>query len=207
MNKLKAIGYIRISPLLQEDPQSQISTIKKTASNSNIHLVEELIERSFSGKSEKRPELDKVVEMAKNREFSILIVSSLDRLGKSHLHLLKLIEKLDAYGVSLISVSENIDLSSPAQIDQLNLVKALNQLSSRITSERIKLSLAIKKNISQLTGSELRLGRPSISNDTKEKIIRLRKGGMSIRKISDFLGNVSKSTVERVINAKKAHED
>jgi DNA invertase Pin-like site-specific DNA recombinase len=58
--------------------------------------------------------LDELVAAATAGEIDVVLVAKLDRLGRSLLHLLELIERLDALGVRVLSACEGIDTRTPA---------------------------------------------------------------------------------------------
>lgn len=199
MKPVKAVAYARVSTLLGQDTENQLVGIRELAKNRNFLLTTEYVDEGISGKSEKRPSLDRLVKDARMGKFQIIIIYSIDRLGRSTKHLLNLLDELRHYGVSIISIRENMDFSSPTGQMALTMVAAVAQLEAQLISERIKTSLAVKKAIAQNSGSNWRCGRPPITEDTKQMVLHLRKQGLSIRKIASTLGNISKSSVNKIL--------
>jgi DNA invertase Pin-like site-specific DNA recombinase len=62
---------------------------------------------------DRRSGLDELVKAARAGKFKILLIYSIDRLARDTRHLLNLIHELNLYGVSLISIRESIDFSTP----------------------------------------------------------------------------------------------
>lgn len=197
--KVKAVAYARVSTLLGQDVQNQLVGIRELAENRGFQLIKEYCDEGVSGKLSKRPFLDELVRDARLGKFKIIIVYSIDRLGRSTKHLLNLLDELSHYGVSLISLRENLDFSTPTGQMALTMISAVAQLEAQIISERIKTSLAVKKSIASKTNSNWRCGRPPISDEVKEEVLRLRESGLSIRKIANSLDGISKSSVERIL--------
>jgi DNA invertase Pin-like site-specific DNA recombinase len=204
MKPIKAVAYARVSTLLGQDVENQLTGIRELASNRDFQLINEYIDEGISGKTDKRPGLNTLVRDAKLGRFKVVIIHSIDRLGRSTKHLLNLLDELRHYGVSIISIRENLDFSTPTGQMALTMIAAVAQLEAQLISERIKTSLAVKKAVAQSNPSSTwRMGRPPIDNITKDKVRELRKSGLSIRKIASTLGNISKSSVEKILKDEK----
>jgi DNA invertase Pin-like site-specific DNA recombinase len=67
---------------------------------------------SASGKLARRPELDKAL-LSANRAGDQLVVTKLDRLGRSLEHLIDLSKTLQERGVDLVVLNQNLDTSTP----------------------------------------------------------------------------------------------
>jgi len=202
-SKIKVAAYARVSTLLNQDPQNQLFGIRKFSIDRGFSIVGEYTDFA-SGTKEVRPELSRLIRDARMGKFKILIVHAIDRLGRSTKHLLNLLDELNHYGVSFISIREQLDFSSPTGKMALTMLSAVSQLERQLISERIKTALAVKKMVAQRNGSNWRCGRPSIQAHLKDKVLELRERGLSIRGISRFLnGEISKSSVERIIKESK----
>lgn len=208
MKSTKACAYARVSTLLGQDVENQLVGIRELAKNRNFELVHEYIDEGLSGRytQEKRPGLKALVRDAKLGKFKILIVHSIDRIFRSSKDMLILLDELKHYGVSIISIRENLDFSTPTGQMALTMISAVSQLEAQITSERIRVSLAVKKKLAESNpSSNWRMGRPPIDEETKDKVLKLREQGLSIRKIAEEIGTLSKSSVEKILrNSKKS---
>ena len=197
--RIKAVAYARVSTLLGQDVENQLSGIRELSKNRNFNLIGEYFDEGVSGRREKRPSLDKLVKDARLGKFNVIVIHSIDRLGRSTKHLLNLLDELNHYGISLISIRENLDFSTPTGQMALTMLSAVAQLEAQLISERIKTSLAVKKALAQKSNSNWRCGRPPIDDTIKDEVLRLRSQGLSIREIANSLGTVSKSSVERIL--------
>jgi DNA invertase Pin-like site-specific DNA recombinase len=196
---IKAVAYARVSTLLGQDVQHQLHGIRQLAKQRDFNLVSEYIDEGISGTSERRPSLDRLIKDARKGLFSIIIIHSIDRLGRSTKHLLNLMDEFRHLNISIISIRESLDFSTPTGQMALTMLSAVAQLEAQLTSERIKTALAVKKALATKTGNGWRCGRPPLNSDLEEKVIQLRNDGKSIREISKLLGNISKSSVSRII--------
>jgi DNA invertase Pin-like site-specific DNA recombinase len=200
MNKVTKVAiYARVSTLLGQDISNQTYGLQELITQRGFHLVEIYSDEGISGTKDKRPGLDRLVKDARNGRFSIVLIHSIDRLGRSTKHLLNLMDEFRRYKVSIISLRESLDFSTPYGELALTLISAVAQLEAQLISERIRTSLAVKKALATKTGNGWRCGRPSLSPEIIQDVIALRNRGLSVRKISVHLGNVSKSSVLRII--------
>lgn len=197
--KSKAAAYARVSTLLGQDPEHQLVSIRSFAEGRSFDLTDEYVDHGISGTKERRPLLDKMVRDARLGKFKIIIIVGIDRLARDTRHLLNLINELNHYGVSVISLRENIDFTTPMGQAALAIFGAMASLERSLISERIKTALAAKKLAAQQTGSGWRCGRPTgLTKDKEAEILRLQKDGHSIRAIARRVG-LGKTTVHRFL--------
>lgn len=194
-----AVAYSRVSTLLGQDVQNQLHGIRELAKQRGFNLVKEYCDQGISGRTERRPSLDQLIKDARQGKFKIIIIHSIDRLGRSTKHLLNLLDELSHYGVSIISIRENLDFSTPMGQMALTMLSAVAQLEAQLISERIKTALAVKKAIAIKSNNGWRCGRPPLDQELEEKVTHLRNEGKSIREISKCLGSISKSSVSRIV--------
>ncbi len=76
-------------------------------------VINSYVDPGFSGKDGERPGLGRLLSDAKIGLFDRVIVFKLDRLARNLRLLLDIEQKIRVYGVSLISVKESIDTSTP----------------------------------------------------------------------------------------------
>lgn len=202
--KTKAVAYVRVSTLLQQEPQNQLEHIRKFASARDFELANEYVDIGISGAKERRPELDRLVKDARKGLFKIIIIAGIDRLARDTRHLLNLINELTYYGVFIISLRENIDFSTPMGQATLTILGAVAQLERELIRERIKSALAAKKITAEKLGTNWRCGRkPKINSSIEKRIYELREIGTSVREIAKLVG-ISKSSVQRVLSERPA---
>jgi DNA invertase Pin-like site-specific DNA recombinase len=194
---IKCALYARTSKILKQDPKLQLVAMREYAGSKGIEIVHEFVDQ-ITGAKEKRPALDALVVAARKKEFNVLIVSAIDRIGRNCKHLVTLIDELQGYGVSLISLRESIDLTTPMGKAVFQILSAIAELEKNIISERIRVALASKKILAETTNNGWRCGRPPLLAETNDKIMALHKLGRSIRAIAKELG-IGKTSVERAI--------
>ncbi|MEC7276478.1 MAG: recombinase family protein [Bdellovibrionota bacterium] len=200
-NQLKAVAYARVSTLLGQDPEHQLVHIRKFSKARDFQLTNEYVDLGVSGSKEKRPSLDQLVIDARMGKFKVLIVSGIDRIGRNTRHLLNLIHELSGYGVSLISLRENMDFTTPMGQATLTILGAIAELERELTRERIRTALAAKKIEAKRLGKKWSCGRPKSTTEAlRKQILELRAKGLSIRAIERRLDKkVSRTTIQRII--------
>ncbi|WP_130176489.1 recombinase family protein [Cryobacterium sp. SO1] len=97
-------------------------------------------DRGVSGTKTSRPGLD--AALAYLRDGDVLLVARLDRLGRSTLHVLALIQELGGRGVGFRSLNEDVDTTTPAGRLMLLMLAGLAAMEREITVERTHAGLA-----------------------------------------------------------------
>lgn len=201
-NNIRCVLYARCSTLLNQDPEHQLVPLREVAKARGFTVVEEFVDHGVSGTRESRPALSRLQKAAMQRRFSIVMCSALDRIGRNTKHVLQLMDDFTSYGVSLISLREGLDFSTPTGKMVLTVLSAVASLEASIISERIKTALAVKKLAAEKTGNGWRCGRKSLESSVIEEVRRLHASGKSIRGIAREL-SIGKSSVERAIKGKR----
>ena len=130
-----AVGYVRVSTSHQ-DVAPQVKELREFAARRGFHWTG-YYEDTGSGKDETRERLRQLLEAARRREFNILLVHKVDRLSRSVLHLLQTVRQLQASGIQLISVTEDVfDPSTPIGRAMLTLIGVLAELEANWRKER-----------------------------------------------------------------------
>jgi DNA invertase Pin-like site-specific DNA recombinase len=120
------IGYVRVSSKDQNTGR-QLEAMK-------IHNIEKMYEEKISGKDTNRPQLQLMLDYA--REGDTIYVESFSRLARNMLDLLTIINQLTEKNVGFISLKENIDTTTPAGRLQLNVFGAMYQFERECSKER-----------------------------------------------------------------------
>ena len=116
------VGYARVSTDLQTT-DGQIDAL-------NAVGCERVFEESMSGTRADRPQLAAALDFA--REGDVLVVARLDRLARSMRQLLTTVDALQARGIGLRSLHENIDTTSATGRLILHIFAALGQFEDAI---------------------------------------------------------------------------
>jgi len=120
------IGYGRVSTR-DQNPDAQHDAL--TAAG-----CERLFVDKASGKLARRPELDKALFVA--RDGDQLVITKLDRLGRSLEHLINLSAQLQQRGVDLVVLDQGIDTSTAVGRMFFQILGAIAEFEHALMSER-----------------------------------------------------------------------
>ena len=115
-------------------------------------------------------------------EFSAVVVSKMDRLGRSLGMILRFWDESDAAGVRVIVIDQGIDTSTPAGRLQRNMLAALAEFERELILERTHAGIARARALGKKFGTPRR-----ISESTAREVRALRTRGESLRMISQRL--------------------
>jgi DNA invertase Pin-like site-specific DNA recombinase len=171
--------YARVSTI-DQNPDLQLAEIREYAGRRGWTVAGEYLDLGVSGSKESRPELNRLVKDAHARRFDAVVVWKLDRLGRSLKHLVTMIEDFAAYGVSFVSLRDNLDLSTPTGRLMMHVIGAMAEFERELIRERVNAGIASAKR------RGVRFGRPKtwVSPD---KIRALREAGTPWRAIAKKL--------------------
>jgi len=128
------IGYARVSTK-DQNLDLQIDALKK------YECSEIFQEKVSSGKD--RPELERLLNYLRSGD--IFVVWKLDRIGRSLVELLTIINKLNDKGVSFVSLTDGIDTSSSMGKFQLSIFGAFSEYEKNLIRERTNAGLEAAK--------------------------------------------------------------
>src|SRR5271155_250080 len=174
-----------------QDVNVQTRELEQFAQARGWHLVDSYLDIGISGSKDRRPELDRLMADAHKRRFDVVIVWKFDRFARSVSHLLRALENFNALGIAFVSLSEQMDTTTPAGRMVFTVLGAVAELERSLIVERVKAGLRYARSKGK------RLGRPPVSVDALS-IDRLRSQGRSIRDIADELG-YSRSRVHKTL--------
>ena len=108
--------YARVSTANNgQDPTLQTRELREYCERRGWSITSEYVDVGVSGSKEKRPELDKLVTDAHRRRFDVvLVLSKLDRFGRSLRHLVNSLAELESLGIDFVSLRDNLDLTTPS---------------------------------------------------------------------------------------------
>ena len=191
METLRTAIYARCSTDSQ-NPDMQLSELREYAFRRGLQIVGEFTDIA-SGSKDDRPQLNKVLALAKQRKIDALLVWKVDRLGRSLRHLVNTISELEAVGVAFISLKDSLDFSTPAGRLMFNVIAAMGQFERDLIRERVKSGMANAKR------KGIKLGRKAVQVDAAE-IQRLRSEGLSFEAIAKQTG-LGVGTIFRALRA------
>ena len=172
-----------------QDVSMQTRELGEFAQTRGWRLVDSYLDIGISGAKDKRPELDRLMADAHRRKFDVVIVWKFDRFARSVSHLLRALENFNALGIAFVSLSEQMDTTTPAGKMVFTVLGAVAELERSLIVERVKAGLRNAR------AKGKSLGRPPKPVDATT-VARLRKEGRSWRAIASQLG-VGLATLHR----------
>lgn len=143
------IGYGRVSTHDQH-PEAQHDAL--TAAG-----CEQIFIDTASGKLARRPELDKAL-LSANRAGDQLVVTKLDRLGRSLENLIELSNTLQVRGVDLVVLDQGIDTSTAIGRMFFQILGSIAEFEHALMSERTRDGLAAARARGRTGGQKPKLG-------------------------------------------------
>ena len=177
------IGYARVSSTGQ-DHATQFERLK-------AHGCQKIYEEKQSGLDKDRPQLARALD--KVREGDVLVVTKLDRLARSALHLHQIVDTLTAERAGLRVLDDSgIDTTSRSGKLLFGILASFAEFETALRKERQMEGIARAKAEGR-TG-----GRPKTVDETE--IRRLRSEGLAVPQIVKQTGN-SRAAVYRALGS------
>lgn len=179
---MKTAVYMRVST----DDQSismQKQEISTFLENRGITDAQIYSDEGISGVTDDRPHLKALKNDLKLGKIELLVIWKLDRLFRSLTQLLAFLNELKERNVKLISIKDNIDLTTPSGVLMMQLIGAFAEFERNIIMERTRAGQKAAK------ARGVKFGRPTkIGTALEHKILELRNQGLTFKKISNALG-------------------
>ena len=178
------IGYARVSTNAQ-DEALQLDALQRAQ-------VDRVFIDRASGTLTERPGLRSALECA--RAGDSLVVWRLDRLGRSLRHLIEVVRDLEERGITLVSLNESLDTSTPGGKLIFHIFGALAEFEHGLIRERTMAGLAAARERGRVGG------RPTVWTEAKLKTARSMHDSRehNVATIARVLG-VSRASVYRAL--------
>lgn len=188
---MRIATYSRVSTSHHDqNPEVQVTELRRYCSARQWQITEEIVDHGFSGSTDQRPGLRRLMALVRSRDIDIVVVVKMDRLFRSLKHLVTTLDEFSALGVQFIATKDNVDYSTPSGRLFVQVLGSLAEFEKSLLRERTIMGL----NHARASGKCL--GRPKLQNDSE--IQRLRLQGLSYRQIQKSLG-VSMGSVSRAL--------
>lgn len=183
--------YARVSTLNhKQDVSMQLLELREHCQRRGWNVSAEYVDAGISGAKDSRPELNRLMLGAKRRQFDVVVVWKLDRFGRSLRHLVNALAELEAVGVAFVSLTDNLDLTTPAGRLMFQVIAAMGEFERELIRQRVKAGLRNAKS------KGVRLGRPPVVADAR-RIASARAQGHGWKRIAKEMG-LGVSTVRRI---------
>lgn len=154
------IGYARVSTKMQcESLDHQIRLLKKSGCN-------EVYSEVISGAKPKRPELTKVMEKLKSND--TLIITSIDRLGRSLKDLISIISHLKEKSVNFYSLKEQMDTGTDTGMLMFNMMGSIAEFERKLINRRVYDGVKRAKELGKYKGRTY-----SVEEDIRKEYVKM----------------------------------
>jgi DNA invertase Pin-like site-specific DNA recombinase len=181
----RVVGYIRVSTTEQGTNgaglEAQRAAIEAECDRRAWQLIR-IEEDVLSGRTLRRPGLQRGLEACRSGEADGVVVAKLDRLSRSLVDFAGLLAEAQAGGWNLVALDLGVDLSTPSGEFLANIMASAAQWERRLIGLRTKEALAVRR------AQGVRLGRPpTVRPELARRIRSLRTRGHTLQAISDRL--------------------
>lgn len=183
------IGYGRVSTRDQH-PEAQHDALTGAG-------CDEVFIDKASGKLARRPGLDKAL-LSANRAGDQLVVTKLDRLGRSLEHLIELSKQLQDKGVDLVVLDQGIDTSTAVGRMFFQILGSIAEFEHALMSERTMDGLAAARARGRTGGQKPKLGtrQVTLAREMYDERGEDGKRRYTVQQIADEFG-VTRPTIYR----------
>ena len=182
--------YARISTSDQQTLPMQSHAMRQYAARRGWTVAMQV--REVGSGAAQREARERLLEAARRREIDVVLVWRLDRWGRSVTDLLATLQELEHLGVGFVSLTEALDLTTPAGRAMAGLHSVLAEFEREILRERVRAGLAHARQNGK------RLGRPMTAGLQAAEIRKLRRAGISKSEIARRL-NIGRTSVRRIL--------
>jgi DNA invertase Pin-like site-specific DNA recombinase len=188
--------YARVSTDRQST-ENQLLELRQASDRLGWSVVAEFVDQGISGAKGRaeRPKLDAMLRGIARKEFDIVAAWSVDRLGRSLVDLVGLLQELHSTGVDLYLHQQGINTATPAGKALFQMMGVFAEFEREMIRERVAAGLARAKATGTKSGRPI--GRPTVGDDVQSRIRALRADGHGILKVARLVG-CGVSVVQRV---------
>ena len=182
--------YARVSTNDQQTLPMQSRAMREYAARRGWTIALQV--REVGSGAAKREAREKLLEAARRREIDVVLVWRLDRWGRSVTDLLATLQELEHFGVGFVSLTEALDLTTPAGRAMAGLLAIFAEFEREILRERTRAGLVQAR----LNGK--RLGRPQTAGLQATEIRKMHRAGTSKSEIARRL-EIGQTSVRRIL--------
>lgn len=137
--------YCRVSTE-DQNAKHQEEMCRTYCKNNNLEVYK-VYSDIYTGTELSRPSFNQLLEDMRSFKFKCILVTKLDRMGRSLQHLLSLFNEFNSKGVHFIATTQNIDTSSSAGKLQMQMIGAFAEYERNLISERTKEALKYNQRV------------------------------------------------------------
>jgi len=182
--------YARVSTNDQQTIPLQMRTLREYAARRGWTIALQM--KEIGSGAAVRQLREQLLEAARRREIDVVLVWRLDRWGRSVTDLLATLQELEHLGVGFVSLTEALDLTTPAGRAMAGLLAVFAEFEREILRDRVRAGLAHARRNGK------RLGRPVTAGLHTNQVWKLHRAGVSKSEIARRL-QIGRTSVRRIL--------
>jgi putative DNA-invertase from lambdoid prophage Rac len=187
--------YARVSTHDQQTLPLQIRSMREYAAKRGWTIVAQI--KEVGSGAAQRELREALLAVTRRREVDIVLVWRLDRWGRSVADLVSTLQELQHLGVGFVSLTEALDLTTPAGRAMAGLLAVFAEFERDILRERVRAGLAHARQQGK------QLGRPPSVVHNAAEVRKLCRQGISKSEIARRL-EIGRTSVRRLLAQKKS---
>lgn len=153
---MKNVGlYVRVSTAEQAQEGYSVDVQKEKliayANYKSYNIIGVYSDEGFSGKTLVRPAMERLISDIRAGKIQEVVIYKLDRLSRHVKDVLDLVDLFSEHNVTLFSLNENLDLSSPFGRAALKMSATFSELERETIVERMQMGKDARKRAGRIT--------------------------------------------------------
>tara|TARA_B100000925_G_scaffold278217_1_gene246865 strand:- start:192 stop:794 length:603 start_codon:yes stop_codon:yes gene_type:complete len=195
MNR-RAVIYSRVSTLNGQTVDNQLKVLREVAEKKGLEIVKEISDEGISGAKgrDQRKGFDDLIKGAVRKEFDIILVWDVSRLGRSLKHLVSFLEDVQSAKCDLYIHQSGIDTSTASGKMMFGMLSVFSEFERSLIRERViagqQRAKAEGKHIGRKT---------NLTDGVRTAVYQLRQNNVPIKRIAKDL-QIGVGTVYKVLD-------
>lgn len=139
----RAVIYARYSSANQRDCsiEQQVEKCRELAAREGVTVIEIYADRAVSGKTDRRPNFQRMMKDASLRQFDVVLAWKSNRMGRNMLQAMMNEEQLRSNGIRTIYAEEDFDDTAAGRFALRNMMNVNQFYSENMAEDISRLSL------------------------------------------------------------------
>lgn len=190
----RCVIYSRVSTN-DQTVENQIKVLREVAERKGLEVVKEISDEGISGAKgrDARKGFDELIKSAVRKEFDIILVWDVSRLGRSLKHLVSFLEDIQSVNCDLYIHQSGIDTSTASGKMMFGMLSVFSEFERTMIRERVIAGQQRAK------ANGVKLGRKTNVNDgVITAVYQLRQNNVPIKRIAKDL-HIGVGTVYKIL--------
>ena len=191
----KAVIYSRISTTNNQTVDNQVRILREVAEKKGLEIVKEISDEGISGAKgrDEREGFDELIKGAVKKEFDIILVWDVSRLGRSLKHLVSFLDDIHSSNCDLYIHQSGMDTTSASGKMMFQMIALFSEFERSMIRERVIAGQQRAKSEGK------HIGRKTNVNDAViTAVYQLRQNNVPIKRIAKDL-QIGVGTVYKIL--------